>query len=648
MANELLDIFLEEAQEHLQALNENVLSLENNPENLAVVSEIFRSAHTFKGMSATMGFTDIANLTHKMENVLDGIRNEKLMVTGDVIDVVFECIDNLEKMVGDVQQGGVGSLDVGGTIEKLEAIMNGDKKMPVAAETGSEQIKQEKTNFSHRVNITISEHAMLKAVRAVMCIEALSAIGQVVHTYPEIAKIEMDDFGYTFTVDLLTEEPDEVISAVIMNVSEIEDVKFEAQEQKEIEQKSASLENSGATVKKEQAPKNVKGAKVESRSIRVQLEKIENLMNMFEESVIERGRINELAESINNKELLEHLNRLGDISKDIQNLLLNMRMVPIETVFNRFPRMVRSLAKDLGKKIDLQITGEDTEVDKIVIDEIADPLVHLLRNSVDHGLETIEERKRSGKSEIGLIRLDAFHSGNNIIIEVSDDGRGINKDRVMRKAIDRGIITDAEAAKLSDREIYELILASGFSTAEVVSDVSGRGVGLDVVKHTINALGGNLLIESEEGKGSTFRIELPLTLSIIQSMLVKTNDTRYAVPLGNIVEAIRVQREDIQVLQGRNVLNYRDQIIEVLDLASIFGERESSSLFENVSDKMVPLLIVRNNRRSYGLIVNNIIGQREIVLKSLGDFFANSSKYFSGATILGDGRVVLILNPEGF
>lgn len=648
MANELLDIFLEEAQEHLQALNENVLSLESNPEDLTVVSEIFRSAHTFKGMSATMGFTDIANLTHKMENVLDGIRNEKLMVTGDVIDVVFECIDNLEKMVGNVQQGGIGSFDVGGTIEKLEAIMNGDQKMPISPEAGSEQLKQEDTTFSHRVHITINEHAMLKAVRAVMCIEALSGIGQVVHTYPEIAKIELDDFGYTFTVDLLTEESDEVISATILNISEIENVKLEELEKEKAEQPPVTLENNGATVKKEPASKNVKGAKVESRSIRVQLEKIENLMNMFEESVIERGRINELAESINNKELLEHLNRLGDISKDIQNLLLNMRMVPIETVFNRFPRMVRSLAKDLGKKIDLQITGEETEVDKIVIDEIADPLVHLLRNSVDHGLETVEERKRSGKSEIGLIRLDAFHSGNNIVIEVSDDGRGINKEKVVCKAIDRGIITDAEAAKLSDREIYELILASGFSTAEVVSDVSGRGVGLDVVKHTINAIGGNLMIESEEGKGSTFRIELPLTLSIIQSMLVKTNDTRYAVPLGNIVEAIRVQREDIQVLQGRNVLNYREQIIEVLDLASIFGEREASSLFENISDKMVPLLIVRNNRRSYGLIVNNIIGQREIVLKSLGDFFANSSKYFSGATILGDGRVVLILNPEGF
>ena len=387
--------------------------------------------------------------------------------------------------------------------------------------------------------------------------------------------------------------------------------------------------------------------KGENRSIRVQLEKIERLMNMFEESVIERGRIDELAQAIQNKELIEHLNRLGDISKDIQNVLLNMRMVPIETVFNRFPRMVRMLAKDLGKKIDLQITGEDTEVDKIVIDEIGDPLVHLIRNAIDHGIETVEKRRDAGKNETGTIKLEAFHSGNHVVIQITDDGNGIHKGKVLEKAIKNGVVTESEANKLTDREVFDLIFQPGFSTAEVVSDLSGRGVGLDVVKHTIHSLGGHLIIDSEEGKGSTFRIELPLTLSIIQSMLVQTNDKRYALPLGNIVEAIRIKREDIQTLQGKDVLNYRDQIIEVKHLSTVFGEKSVDEAFESYESQMVPVLIVRNTHRSYGLIVNTIIYQREIVLKSLGDFFAESSNYFSGATILGDGRVVLILNPEG-
>ncbi|MCP8968828.1 chemotaxis protein CheA [Ectobacillus ponti] len=637
MANELLTIFLDESQEHLQALNENVLRLESNPADIAVVGEIFRSAHTFKGMSATMGYTNMANLTHKMENVLDEIRNGRLSVSGEVIDVIFECIDSLEKMVADVQQGGTGNISVSSTMQRLEAFMNRDQaKRQIKDEQAVEAGPAEAT---HIVRVTISESALLKAVRAIMCLEAIQRVGELLATEPAIDKIEADEFGTQFAAYLITNHDAEEVRQAVLSISEIEAAEVQSLEEKQEEVASAPA--AGATA----APKPAaKGAKVESRTIRVQLEKIEKLMNMFEESVIERGRISELADAIANKELIEHLNRLGDISKDIQNLLLNMRMVPIETVFNRFPRMVRSLAKDLGKKIDLQIVGEDTEVDKIVIDEISDPLVHLIRNAIDHGVETVEERLQAGKSETGLIKLEAFHSGNHVVIQITDDGRGINKVKVLQKAISKGIVTEAEALKMSDREVHELIFSSGFSTAEVVSDLSGRGVGMDVVKHTIHSLGGHLMIESEEGRGSTFRIELPLTLSIIQSMLVQTNERRYAFPLGNVVEAIRVSQEEIQVIQGKHVLNYRDQIIEVIGLGDVFGEKQA----ESGGGSMIPVLIVRNTRRSYGLIVTGIIGQREIVLKSLGDFFANSSKYFSGATILGDGRVVLIVNPEVF
>ncbi|PEU60972.1 chemotaxis protein CheA [Bacillus cereus] len=671
MQTDLLNIFFEESEEHLQSLNENVLVLEQNPADMDVVGEIFRSAHTFKGMSASMEFTEMADLTHKMENVLDEIRHGNIVVNADIIDVIFECIDNLEKMVADVQQGGMGNIDVASTKQKLEALLNGN------VETPTEHIEQNHIDtddgVSHEVHITVEQQAILKAVRAIMCIEALQNVGNIQKTAPSIEEIEADAFGFEFTVFMDTDCSIEELKQVVLHVSEIEKVEVkqgepiskEVASKKVVTQEVVQVEgklqpavatqvespieatNQPSSAMPAKSTTKTKNAKVENRSIRVQLEKIERLMNMFEESVIERGRIDELAQTIQNKELIEHLNRLGDISKDIQNVLLNMRMVPIETVFNRFPRMVRMLAKDLGKKIDLQITGEDTEVDKIVIDEIGDPLVHLIRNAIDHGVETVEKRRDAGKNETGTIKLEAFHSGNHVVIQITDDGNGINKGKVLEKAIKNGVVTEADANRLTDREVFDLIFQPGFSTAEVVSDISGRGVGLDVVKHTIHSLGGHLIIDSEEGKGSTFRIELPLTLSIIQSMLVQTNDKRYALPLGNIVEAIRIKREDIQSLQGKDVLNYRNQIIEVKHLSTVFGEKTVDEAFASYDGQMVPVLIVRNTHRSYGLIVNTIIGQREIVLKSLGDFFAESSNYFSGATILGDGRVVLILNPEG-
>jgi two-component system chemotaxis sensor kinase CheA len=660
MQTDLLNIFFEESEEHLQSLNENVLTLEQNPADMDVVGEIFRSAHTFKGMSASMEFAEMADLTHKMENVLDEIRHGNIVVNADIIDVIFECIDNLEKMVADVQQGGMGNIDVVSTKQKLEALLHGNVVTP------TEHIEQDHIGndggVSHEVHITVEQQAILKAVRAIMCIEALQNVGNIQKTVPSIEEIEADAFGFEFTVFMDSDYNVEELKQVVLHISEIEKVEVKqghtSQEAVQIE-KMIQSSAVAQVVSPVEAPKQsanttpakstvkTKNAKVENRSIRVQLEKIETLMNMFEESVIERGRIDELAQTIQNKELIEHLNRLGDISKDIQNVLLNMRMVPIETVFNRFPRMVRMLAKDLGKKIDLQITGETTEVDKIVIDEIGDPLVHLIRNAIDHGVETVEKRRDAGKNETGTIKLEAFHSGNHVVIQITDDGNGINKGKVLEKAIKNGVVTEADANRLSDREVFDLIFQPGFSTAEVVSDLSGRGVGLDVVKHTIHSLGGHLIIDSEEGKGSTFRIELPLTLSIIQSMLVQTNDKRYALPLGNIVEAIRIKREDIQSLQGKDVLNYRNQIIEVKHLSTVFGEKTVDEAFASYDGQMVPVLIVRNTHRSYGLIVNTIIGQREIVLKSLGDFFAESSNYFSGATILGDGRVVLILNPEG-
>ncbi|EFS04041.1 chemotaxis protein CheA [Listeria seeligeri FSL S4-171] len=616
MTTNMLDLFIEEASEHLQALNDNLLQLEKDPTNGGLVSEIFRSAHTFKGMSATMGFQQVADLTHAMENVLDEVRNNRLVVTEHLVDIIFTCTSHLETMVSDIQHGGQGAADITKTVADLEALLSPEQ--------------EESTEATYQISIKIEDAAILKAVRAVMCLERLAEIGIISDTTPDREAIELEEFEQTFEVVLESTQTKEEIEAVLLDISEIEKVTV-----KEEVEETQIVEPIKKTAK--QTTK-----RLENKTIRVQLEKIEKLMNVFEESVIERARIDEIAEKTNNKELMEHLGRFSSISKEIQNGLLNMRMVPVDSVFNRFPKMVRTLAKELGKKIDLVIEGADTEVDKIVIDEIGDPLVHLIRNSVDHGAETVEVRRKNGKNETATINLKAFHSGNNVVIEIADDGAGINKRKVLEKAIAKNVVTRAESTKMTDTEIFDLLFDSGFSTADQVTDLSGRGVGLDVVRNTILKIGGKISVESSENAGSTFRIEIPLTLSIIQSMLVATAEYRYAVPLANVAEAITIDRADIQHVHGKDLINYRETIIEVLDLGECFHETPLKDTEELL------LLVVKNAKRTFGLVIKDIIGQREIVLKTLGSFFSESQIAFSGATILGDGRVVLILNLETF
>ncbi|EAC3108875.1 chemotaxis protein CheA [Listeria monocytogenes] len=618
MTTNMLDLFIEEASEHLQALNDNLLQLEKDPTNGQLVSEIFRSAHTFKGMSATMGFQQVADLTHAMENVLDEVRNNRLAVTEHLVDIIFTCTSHLETMVSDIQHGGQGAADISKTVADLEALLHPEQETDLAVEK------------TYRIQIQIEEAAILKAVRAVMCLERLAEMGIISETLPDREAIELEEFEQSFEVVLESAQTKEEIEAVILDISEIEKV-IVTEEVEEVQIIEPIKKAAKQTTKR-----------LENKTIRVQLEKIEKLMNVFEESVIERARIDEIAEKTNNKELMEHLGRFSSISKEIQNGLLNMRMVPVDSVFNRFPKMVRTLAKELGKKIDLVIEGADTEVDKIVIDEIGDPLVHLIRNSVDHGAETVEVRRKNGKNETATINLKAFHSGNNVVIEIADDGAGINKRKVLEKAIAKNVVTRAESTKMTDAEIFDLLFDSGFSTADQVSDLSGRGVGLDVVRNTILKIGGKISVESSENAGSTFRIEIPLTLSIIQSMLVATSERRYAVPLANVAEAITINPADIQHVHGKDLINYRETIIEVLDLGECFHETAL-----NDTDELL-LLVVKNAKRTFGLIIKDIIGQREIVLKTLGGFFSESQIAFSGATILGDGRVVLILNLETF
>jgi two-component system chemotaxis sensor kinase CheA len=370
----------------------------------------------------------------------------------------------------------------------------------------------------------------------------------------------------------------------------------------------------------------------------VNIERLDILMNLFEELVIDRGRLDQISRDLDNQELHETVERMSRITSDLQTIVLNMRMVPVETVFNRFPKMVRQLARDLNKKVNLEINGAKTELDRTVIDEIGDPLVHLIRNAMDHGIETTEERLAKGKNEEGKILLKAYHSGNHVFIEIEDDGAGINKDRVLNKALSNGILTKETAATLTDKQIYELIFASGFSTAETISDVSGRGVGLDVVKNTIESLGGSVTIDSKENEGSIFLIQLPLTLSIISVMLVAIQNEKYAIPLSSIIETAIIKKADIMNAHNQQVIDYRGKVLPLLFLKDIFEVPISQEEEESLS-----VVIVRKGDKLAGLVVDSFIGQLEIVLKSLGNYLT-SAFAISGATILGDGQVALIID----
>jgi two-component system chemotaxis sensor kinase CheA len=670
--NQYLDVFLDESQEHLQAINDYTLQLEVEPQNIAVVNEIFRSAHTLKGMAATMGYEDISSLTHKMENVLDQIRNHKLTVTVEVIDILFIAIEYLEEMVESIRSGKDGKKDVSELMERLERFEKGEvaaaletesdeekkeagtgKTLEVTAELDEFQmtvVKQavEQGYSAYQVNVYVAEDSVLKGARAYMVFEALDDKGEVIHTDPETEEIEEGNFETSFELILLSKETPESLEKTIMGISEITKVKIETigfhSSNKPSESEAEELvEDSDIPTEAEwdenESTEQVVSSRRVTKTIRVNLERIDDLLNLFEEVVIDQSRLNVLADGIGNQELTETVEHMNRVSSDMQSLILSMRMVEIEQVFNRFPRMIRSLARELDKKINLEIIGADTELDRTVIDEIGDPLVHLIRNSVDHGIEVPEVRIEAGKPEEGNIILRAYHSGNHVFIEIEDDGAGIDVEKVRSKAIKNGLITQQEAEELPNDEIAELILKSGFSTAEKVSDISGRGVGLDVVKNKIESLGGSISIESQEGKGSIFSIQLPLTLSIISTLLVQSQEEIYAIPLSSIIEAVRIKAEEMMTSHGQKVMDFRGQIVPLLDLQKVFNIPDEGL------EKGNAVVVLKKGDRLTGLVVDKLIGQQELVLKSLGDYLGDVFA-ISGATILGDGKVALIIDPN--
>ena len=686
--SQYLEIFIDESNEHLESLSDQLMILEKEPDNSDTINEIFRAAHSLKGMAGTMGYKRMQNLTHNMENAFSEVRNGNVKVNSALVDVLFQCLDALQAYVSNIQQyQDEGTEDNKAISDALNAfVASGGKSLEPelkqdnaqAANTASaddnfvfaeHEIKAvneaiKRGMHAYKIRVSVDENCILKAARAFLVFKNLEAHGDVIKSKPSVQDIEDEKFDFHFTIAIVTEESEDQITKIIKSVSEIKSavleeisafpVEPETQHSDENEVSATAVKE--APVEKKAAPSvsknspsngtNTAKAKPVGHTVRVDIEKLDVLMNLVSELIIAKNGLvsatsSEDGESSNvNQNFNEQIEYLERVTTNLHESVMKVRMMPIETVVSRFPRMIRDLSKKLGKKMELYMSGEDTELDRTVIDEIGDPLMHLLRNSADHGLESAEVRKERGKSEVGSIFLDAYQDGNNVVIEVRDDGAGIDVEKVRNKAVTKGTITEEQAALMSDKEIIDLLFKPSFSTAEKVTDVSGRGVGLDVVKSKIEALGGDVEVKTAYGQGSTFIIRLPLTLAIIQALMVRLGDEKYAISLGSIQTIEDIPVSEIKYVHAKEVIHLRGNVIPIIrlrDVLEVPGEHEEQ---ENIT-----VVIVSKGDKHAGLVVDSLIGQMEIVIKSLGKYIS-INKMISGATILGDGSVALIIDAN--
>lgn len=683
--SQYLQIFIEEANEHVQSLNQCLLQIEKDPADKGVLNEIFRVAHTIKGMAGTMGFTKMTRLTHDMENVLHSIRNDEIKVTSELVDVLFKCLDALENYVNSVvTTGSEGDKDYKSVIAALNEILEnkgtdklsvdkGQASVPpavpaetdkyVTAQLDLDEFEQHAVNKAidmginaFMITIVLNKGCLLKSARAFILFQTLERYGEIIKSQPVVQDIEDEKFDFEFTVVVVTKENEKLFIKELNSIAEVEEVilrpmaKFalggsvsaEAVDKAEAAAKENEVAEAAAAKDAEtqdNSKQNGAAQRKTQRTVRVDIDRLDVLMNLVGELIITKTRLEGTDITSKPQEYHETLEYLERITTNLNDAVMKVRMVPVETVFNRFPRMIRDIAKDLGKEIQLIMSGEETELDRTVIDEIGDPLIHLLRNSCDHGLETTERRKQIGKPEAGRINLTAYQSGNNVIIEVGDDGAGLNIDKIKAKAIESGIVSREAAASMSQQEAIELLFRPSFSTADKITGLSGRGVGLDVVKTKIEQLGGSVEVETQIGKGSKFLIKLPLTLAIYQALLVNVGNEKYAIPLGSIYQIYNWDSADVKTVQGQEIILLRNMVVPITRLADSLEVPDSYSK----SQKQLKIVIVRKGEKLTGLVVDSVIGQQEIVIKSLGKLLTGI-KYLAGATILGDGNVALIID----
>lgn len=692
--SQYLEIFLDETKEHLQNLNTQILELESDPENMDTINEIFRAAHSLKGMAGTMGYKRMQNLTHDMENVFSEVRNGNIRVQPEMIDVLFQCLDALEEYNNNIQEtADEGSNDNEHLIKQLNDILNGNKtgaeapkaadssaqKVSAAAASGSAEkwndIALEETQVSvikqaqkmgskvYGINVVVQETCILKAARAFLVFKAIEEKGEIIVSNPSAQDVEDEKFDRDFTLIVISDDTLDSVIQAAESVSEIAEVTgaeivLERNRNYHASEEEPAVEETASTKVAEKVPVENKpkasasaaktekklnsGKPVVNRTVRVDIEKLDVLMNLVSELIIAKNSL--VAASGQEREsgsgFNEHIEYLESVTTNLHESVMKVRMVPIESVVNKFPRMIRDLSKTLNKKMELYMTGEETELDRTVVDEIGDPLMHLLRNAADHGLESAEVRAQRGKPAVGSIFLDAYQDGNNVVIEVRDDGNGIDVEAVKNKALERGAITPEQAAAMTDKEIVNLLFLPSFSTAKKVTDVSGRGVGLDVVRSKIESLSGEVEVKTKLGEGSIWTIRLPLTLAIIQALMVVVGGEKYAISLGSIQTIEDIAPDEVKMVQNKEVINLRGTVIPLIRMSEVLDIESTRNKSENLV-----VVIVKKGDKMAGLVIDELIGQQEIVIKSLGKYI-KQAKFISGATILGDGEIALILDAN--
>ena len=659
--DQYLQMFFDESAEYLQQLNENVLLLEEHPEDEEIINAVFRAAHSVKGMSATMGYERLTDLTHRMESILAKVRNKEMTINEFIIDTLFSGLDYIKLLLDDIRNNGEERTDISDYLSKLEKILNNDISiqevlvkpektdlnlqdftgMIALTEEEKEEIYNKMTSNDriYNIRVILAEDCLLKNVRGYMILKKAQELGYLAKSNPDQREIEDEDFGDSIYIKLISALKEKQIQEELADIIDVEQVIIHVEDYK-VEEK--------AVVEQQEAKSLVDSIKKQkdglvniqvSPTVRVDIKKLDTLMNMVGELLINKTRLEGL--NIDSDVYQDIIQQLDRVTQDLHHTVMQIRMVPIGGIFNRFPRMVRDLSKELDKKIDLIIEGADTELDRSLIDELGDPLMHIIRNSIDHGIEKPAERERKGKPATGNILLQAYHKGSEIIIEVEDDGAGINTEKVIEKAIEKGIITPDEASQMEERDKLNLIFHPGFSTSEEVTDISGRGVGMDVVRNVVETLDGQVFVESELGVGTRFTISLPLTLAITQALMVVINNEVYAIPLGSISETLLVAPEEIIQVRGQDVILLRESTIPLVEAARQLNLDIEYGKYRLLED--IPVVIINSGERQIGLIVDQMLNQQEIVIKSLGKFLVNI-KNISGATIVGDGDVALILD----